>query len=62
MHQMFRFFAMSKAKGVTVSEERRSGNEPPRLCRRTQLVRSRVYEKQNDEQIFSWVRAHAVGW
>lgn len=27
--------------------------EPPRLCRRPQLVRSRVYDKQNDEQIFS---------
>ena len=27
--------------------------DPPRLCRRPQLVRSRVYDKQDDEQIFS---------
>ncbi|WP_117196525.1 nucleotidyltransferase domain-containing protein [Rhizobium terrae] len=27
--------------------------EPHRVCRRPQLVRSRVYDKQNDEQIFS---------
>ncbi|MFN3720412.1 MAG: DUF6119 family protein [Rhizobium rhizophilum] len=27
--------------------------EPPRLCRRPQLVRSRVYDKQDDEQILS---------
>ena len=27
--------------------------EPRRVCRRPQLVRSRVYDKQNDEQIFS---------
>ncbi len=30
-----------------------AATEPPRLCRRPQLVRSRVYDKQNDEQIFS---------
>lgn len=35
-------------------EARQLGDtEPPRLCRRPQLVRSRVYDKQNDEQIFS---------
>jgi cell division protein FtsI (penicillin-binding protein 3) len=28
-------------------------SEPPRLGRRPQLVRSRVYDKQDDEQIFS---------
>ena len=28
-------------------------SEPRRLCRRPQLVRSRVYDKQNDEQILS---------
>lgn len=27
--------------------------EPPRLCQRPQLVRSRVYDKQDDEQILS---------
>ena len=27
--------------------------EPRRICRRPQLVRSRVYDKQNDEQILS---------
>ena len=27
--------------------------EPHRVCRRPQLVRSRVYDKQNDEQILS---------
>ena len=30
-----------------------TATEPPRLCRRPQLVRSRVYDKQNDEQILS---------
>ncbi|WP_162895194.1 hypothetical protein [Rhizobium terrae] len=30
-----------------------SESEPHRVCRRPQLVRSRVYDKQNDEQIFS---------
>lgn len=30
-----------------------SRSEPPRLCRRPHLVRSRVYDKQDDEQILS---------
>ena len=40
-------------KEMKMNAEQELGIEPPRLCRRPQLVRSRVYDKQNDEQIFS---------
>ena len=42
---------MSKERGPIHAGELRT--EPPRVCRRPQLVRSRVYDKQNEEQIFS---------
>jgi putative transposase len=44
---------MQKLKQHEDENARLKKIEPPRLCRRPQLVRSRVYDKQNDEQIFS---------
>jgi hypothetical protein len=38
---------------LTSRQGRFKRSEPPRLCRRPQLVRSRVYDKQDDEQILS---------
>ncbi|EFG36776.1 conserved hypothetical protein [Brucella sp. NVSL 07-0026] len=35
-------------------------SEPHRVCRRPQLVRSRVYDKQDDKQVFPEVPARAV--
>lgn len=39
--------------GLRIEKSSSKRSEPPRICRRPQLVRSRVYDKQNDEQILS---------
>ncbi|MDT8278588.1 DUF4365 domain-containing protein [Roseomonas mucosa] len=45
------FFQHKDAEGYTFYGEPRHLDEPPRDCRRPQLLRGRVYYEQDDEQV-----------